>query len=107
MAEIVIRFYTKEQMGNGLFKYTATNQNNLGGICGDSPANVLEVCHIDQHVIFLLDNFPKLVSFADLRMLGSKHRSWTTLCVTARSSYSVGSYHNISRGHNRDAGPSR
>ena len=31
-------------MGNGLFKHTNSDQNNLGGIRGDSPANVLKVC---------------------------------------------------------------
>jgi len=36
-------FYTTESQGTGLFTHTATDDNNLGGIRGDNPANILPV----------------------------------------------------------------
>eukprot|EP00292_Cryptomonas_paramecium_P032022 CAMPEP_0113688318 /NCGR_PEP_ID=MMETSP0038_2-20120614/16453_1 /TAXON_ID=2898 /ORGANISM="Cryptomonas paramecium" /LENGTH=80 /DNA_ID=CAMNT_0000609087 /DNA_START=17 /DNA_END=259 /DNA_ORIENTATION=+ /assembly_acc=CAM_ASM_000170 len=35
-------FYTNQEMGAGLFTHQVVDQNNLGGIRGDSPANIYE-----------------------------------------------------------------
>mmetsp|Transcript_4379 Transcript_4379/g.6452 ORF Transcript_4379/g.6452 Transcript_4379/m.6452 type:complete len:101 (+) Transcript_4379:174-476(+) len=36
-------FYSEEQQGAGLFTHMTTDDNNLGGIRGDGPANILPV----------------------------------------------------------------